>query len=96
MNDVETMSLVHRIAPLFLPYIGQGQVICGRRTAKLLCSVTKCYREDEIDAGWLEFPSESYDKKIRAVAEKFVKRGWGYDQGPICPDCRKGRRPQSK
>jgi len=87
-------ELVERIASQFLPYAGQE--FRGPQSLVLHCSAPKCYRKDEIELGWAEWPSGSYERKLYRAAEKFLSRGWGFEGGPICPDCRLGRRPESK
>jgi hypothetical protein len=64
------------------PYVGSAGG--GSYSFQLLCSRSACYRKDSISASRRTIRSE---KHRRIAAEKFVARGWGFERGPICPDC---------
>jgi hypothetical protein len=56
----------------------------GNRSLRVLCKTTGCYSEGSISAAKHNLRSDR--ARLRA-ADHFIRQGWRFEDGPVCPDC---------
>jgi hypothetical protein len=81
---VDTNQPIEQLLPHVMKFVGSSGG--GQWAFHLLCSVPKCRRIDTISASARTIKSERYRVK---ACEKFISSGWGMQDGPICPACRR-------